>query len=75
VHEDYDALLPAPLAASRVGVSRQLLNYWRATGLLAPAEKRNGQPLYRLRDVLHAESRARGVPRHGRRSRLITAAT
>jgi predicted site-specific integrase-resolvase len=71
-YEDFNSLLTPELAADRVGVSKQLLNYWRATGKLPVAERRNGQPLYRLGDVLAAESVARSVPRR-RRARIIAA--
>jgi len=53
--EDPDTLLPGVLAAARAEVSRQLLNYWRQTGKLRPAEVRDGRPLYRLGDVLEVE--------------------
>ena len=54
--EDPDMLLPGVLAAERVEVSRQLLNYWRQSGKLRPVEYRDGRPLYRLRDVLEVEA-------------------
>jgi len=70
--EDLQTLLPAPFAAQRVDVSRQLLNYWRATGAIEPVEYRNGQPWYRIADLLATEAKmrgaaraARGVPRPG----------
>ena len=71
MHEDFDALLPATLAAQRVGVSRQLLHYWCRTGRLKPSgTATGGQPRFRLGDVLAAEAAARSVPR-GRRSRIV----
>lgn len=69
VHEDFDALIPAHMAAVRVGVSRQLINYWRTSRRLRVAEVCGGQPLFRLGDVLEAESSARAVPR-GHRARI-----
>jgi hypothetical protein len=73
MHEDFDTKLTADLAAERVGVSKQLLNYWRATGKLPVVGRRGTQPLYRLGDVLIAESSARAVPR-ARRARILSGA-
>jgi hypothetical protein len=56
---DLDARLPAHLAAAMVGVSRQLVNYWRSAGLLAPVAVRGRSPLYRLGDVLAVEAQTR----------------
>ena len=61
MYEDFDALLSAPLAAARLGTSRQMLNYWRTTGRLVVAERRGGHPMYRLRDLLVAEAATRRV--------------
>jgi DNA-binding transcriptional MerR regulator len=68
VYEDFDAILTAPMAAARVGVTRQLLNYWRSSGLLPVAERRAGRPLYRLGDLLKAEAEARRSARWPRRT-------
>lgn len=65
VYEDFDTLLPAPMAAARVSVSRQLINYWRSTGRL-PDSGTPGRPLYRLGDLLRAEAAARRDPRSHR---------
>ena len=63
---DMDAKLPAHLAAAMVGVSRQLVNYWRRAGKIAPVAHAGRSPLYRLGDVLEAESAARRSPRSHR---------
>jgi hypothetical protein len=52
---DLDARVPAWFAAQRAGVSKQLLNYWRTKGKVAPDER----GLYRLGDVLVVESQTR----------------
>ena len=59
---DPDAKLPAHLAAAMVGVSRQLINYWRTSGKLHPVAYDGRSPLYRLRDVLHVERATRRSP-------------
>jgi DNA-binding transcriptional MerR regulator len=56
---DPDARLPAHLAARLVGVSRQLINYWRASGLIQPVGHRGRSPLYRLGDILRVEADTR----------------
>lgn len=62
-----DVLLPANLAAARVRVSRQLLNWWRRTGKLTPAAAdRTGRPLYRLGDVVQVERQTRRSPQSHR---------
>lgn len=63
---DMDARLPAHLAAATVGVSRQLLNWWRRSGKLKPVGVRGRQPLYRLGDVFHVEAATRRSPRSHR---------
>lgn len=62
-----EALLPASLAALRVGVSRQLFNYWRATGKIIPvAFGSDNRPLYRHRDILEVERATRRSPQSHR---------
>jgi hypothetical protein len=56
---DPDAKLPAHLAARLVGVSRQLINYWRTAGLIRPVAVSGRSPLYRLGDVLEVERTTR----------------
>lgn len=56
---DMDAKLPAHLAAATVGVSRQLVNYWRSAGKLQPVAHAGRSPLYRLGDVLKVEAATR----------------
>jgi hypothetical protein len=56
---DPDARLPAHLAARLVGVSRQLINSWRASGRLQPVGRRGRSPLYRLGDILRVEADTR----------------
>jgi DNA-binding transcriptional MerR regulator len=65
---DLDAKLPAHLAAAMVGVSRQLVNYWRSAGLLQPVGTRGRSPLYRLGDVLKVEQATRRSVQSRRRS-------
>lgn len=65
---DPDARLPAHLAARLVGVSRQLVNYWRASGLLQPVGRASRGYVYRLGDVLEAERQTRRSP-NSRRAR------
>lgn len=67
---DLDARLPAHQAATLIGVSRQLINYWRSSGKLEPVAHRGRSPLYRLGDILDVEAGARNSPqshRHGGR--------
>ncbi len=52
---DLDAKLPAHLAARLVGVSRQLINYWRASGALTPVAVKGRSPLYRIGDLVEVE--------------------
>jgi DNA-binding transcriptional MerR regulator len=59
---DPDARLPAHLAARLVGVSRQLINYWRTAGLIQPVAHRGRSPLYRLADILRVEAETRRSP-------------
>jgi DNA-binding transcriptional MerR regulator len=59
---DPDAKLPAHLAARLVGVSRQLINYWRTSGILQPAARASRGYVYRLADVLEAERTTRRSP-------------
>jgi len=65
---DLDARLPAHLAAAMVGVSRQLVNYWRRTGLLQPVGARGRSPLYRLGDILQVEAATRRSTQSRRRT-------
>ena len=60
---DFDALLPASLAAKRVGISKQTFNYWRKAGKIKPAGlDHDGRPLYRHLDILVAERQTRSSP-------------
>lgn len=59
---DLDAKLPAHLAAAMVGVSRQLINYWRRAGHLVPDEQKR----YRLADLLAVERAMRRSPQSHR---------
>jgi hypothetical protein len=62
-----EALLPASLAALRVGVSRQLFNYWRSSGKIAPAAiGPDNRPLYRHLDILEVERATRRTPQSHR---------
>lgn len=63
---DLDAKLPAHLAAAMVGVSRQLINYWRRSGRLEPVAVDGRSPLYRLGDILDAERDMRRSPQSHR---------
>lgn len=64
---DLDARVPARFAADRIGVSKQLFNYWRRTGKVTPDD--HGR--YRLGDVLEVERQTR---RHPNSRRQIQAA-
>lgn len=64
---DLDARLTATQAAEAIGVSKQLVNYWRQRGHVQP----NEHGLYRLGDVLAADARAR---RSGYSRRALTSA-
>ena len=59
---DPDAKLPAHLAARLVGVSRQLVNYWRTSGKLKPAAHATRGYVYRIGDVLELERATRRSP-------------
>ena len=63
---DMNATLPAHLAARLVGVSRQLVNYWRSAGKLEPVGYDGRSPLYRLGDVVRVEAEARRSPQSRR---------
>lgn len=63
---DLDARLPAHLAAAMVGVSRQLINYWRKSGRLKPVDHNGRQPLYRLGDLFDVERETRHSPQSHR---------
>lgn len=63
---DLDAKLPAHLAAAMVGVSRQLINYWRTSGKLKPIDREGRQPLYRLGDLFEVEQETRRSPQSHR---------
>lgn len=63
---DLDAQLPAHLAAAMVGVSRQLINYWRSSGHLTPVDADGRSPLYRLGDLLAVERDMRRSPQSHR---------
>lgn len=58
-----DARLPAHLAARSVGVSRQLLNYWRTSGKIQPDDRGR----YRYGDLVMLEAAMRRDPRSSRR--------
>jgi DNA-binding transcriptional MerR regulator len=63
---DPDTKLPAHLAAAMVGVSRQLVNYWRTSGKLKPVDRDGRRPLYRLGDILQVERSTRHSPQSHR---------
>lgn len=63
-----DALLPAFLLARRLGVSRQLVNYWHKNGKLNQAgEGKDGRPLFRFLDGAELEAAMRANPRSHRK--------
>lgn len=64
---DPNARLSAHQAAELVGVSRQLVNWWRSSGKLKPITTKGRSPLYRLADVLETEAQTRRSP-HSRRT-------
>lgn len=62
-----DALLPAFLLARRLGVSRQLVNYWHKNGKLeAAGQGVDGRPLFRLLDGARLEADMRANPQSRR---------
>ncbi len=64
-----DALLPGHLAARLVGVSPQLLQWWRRRKInpIVPAGMdADGTPLYRVHDVLACERETRRSPKSSR---------
>jgi hypothetical protein len=63
---DLDAKIPAHLAAAMVGVSRQLVNYWRSEGHLVPVDHDGRSPLDRLGDLLAVERDMRRSPQSHR---------
>lgn len=68
---DLDALLPGHLAARLVGVTPQLLQWWRQRRrhpLVAADHDAEGRPLFRVRDVFDAE---RSTRRSSKSSRQI----
>jgi len=69
VSVNLDAHLPGHMAAQLAGVSRQLVNWWRRSGLLPiAATDGSGRPLYRAGDVLEVERRTRRSPYSHRRA-------
>lgn len=66
---DFDAMLTGAQAARAVGVSKQLVNNWRARGLLKQTDGR-----YRYGDVVDVERRTRRSTRSSRRTARTAAA-
>lgn len=67
--------LPAAMVARRLGVSRQLLHTWAASGKLQPAEHApDGRPLYRYIDAAEVEAQTRNDRRSSRRRSPVGAA-
>ena len=62
---DPDAQLTVTQAAALARVSKQLVNWWRASGRIT-AQRRNGQWCYRLADVLNVERATRRSPQSHR---------
>jgi len=61
-----DAQVPASDAAWFLGISRQLLNYWRTSGKVQPVAHHGRRPLYRLADLVEVELTTRQSPRSHR---------
>lgn len=64
---DSPHLLPAFLIARRLGVSKQLVYWWKTKGHLEPAaEGDDGRPLYDLRVASRLEAAMRRSPQSHR---------
>ena len=63
---DLEARVTASQAARAMRISKQLFNYWRSQGLVAPVGERGGRPVYRFGDVVDVERRMRRNPRSSR---------
>lgn len=61
-----DAHVAASDAAWYLGISRQLLNYWRTTGKVEPVRHVGRRPLYRLADLVEVERAMRRSPQSHR---------
>lgn len=74
---DYDALFPAAFLARRVGVSRQLFNYWVRSDKIAPRgrDPLTGHPTYRYGDAIELEAVMRNSPRCNKGRREVRIAT
>lgn len=57
-----DARLTATEAAMAVGVSKQVINYWRASGKISADKHKR----YRFGDVIQLEARMRKAPQSSR---------
>jgi predicted site-specific integrase-resolvase len=57
-----DAQVRAADAAKYLGISRQLINYWRASGKVEPVGRKGRNVLYRLRDLVEVEREMRHSP-------------
>lgn len=62
---DLDARITGAQAALAIGVSKQLINYWRTTGRLTPGADRR----YRWGDIIEAEHATRHSPHSSRHQR------
>jgi len=63
-----DAQVRAADAAKYLGISRQLINYWRASGKVEPVGRKGRNVLYRLRDLVEVEREMRYSPMSHRTS-------
>ena len=57
-----DAQVRAADAAKYLGISRQLINYWRSSGKIRPVARTGRNVLYRLRDLAEVELAMRRSP-------------
>lgn len=57
-----DAQVLAADAAKYLGISRQLINYWRTSGKVQPVARKGRNVLYRLRDLVEVELTTRRSP-------------
>jgi predicted site-specific integrase-resolvase len=55
-------------AANYLGISRQLINYWRTTGKIQAIGRRGRHQIYRLADLVEVERLTRRTPQSHRRS-------
>lgn len=58
IEYDRDALVTAATGARALGISRQVIAMWKRDGKVTPAKHRGRSPLYRLGDLIDANTAA-----------------